>query len=570
VSERFDAIVVGSGAAGGFAARELGEQGLSVLLLEAGRAVTLADHEDTPGRYGPNLLGRMRAALFGQPIQARVAFFSKKMVRFLVRDVLHGYRTAKGLPYLWLRGRQMGGRLHIFGRVVHRWSDYEFKPAPERGQPVWPIYYADIEPWYAKAERILGVYGNEDRVETLPDGIMQGDGLLTRAETAFKVGVEQCFKGRRVISWRMAAPDKGLLPRATADALAFPNVEVRDGAVVCEVLTDAATGLATGVRYRDRQTGAEHVVHARSVVLGASPIETVRLMLNSRSGMHERGLGNSSGLLGHYFMDQPATVMLATFAGKPDGVPDEVPIHPVYGTAGGIYVPRYPKGADGYRSTGLGYCIQGSIGRNPHVYPGPTPDGSFMCYSEMNPYFDNAISLDTRRQDRWGVPIPVIRCELKAAERTAIASQAEEIAAMVERAGGSVCGWISPLGVEHRGAGLYRGLGAIQRRIVLTFAPKSFTLGAAIHESGGARMGDDPQASIVDAFNRVWDAPNVVVADASVFPSSGVMGTTLTVMALAMRACARLADDLRTGDFSASFRRQPESRAPAASALSER
>lgn len=554
MSERFDAIVVGSGAAGGFAARELGEQGLSVLLLEAGRDITPKDHEGRAPGYGPNLPGRLRAVLGGQSVQARVAFFSETMVRFLVKDVLHRYRAVKGIPYLWLRGRQMGGRLHIFGRVLHRWSDYEFKPEKGRGQPAWPISYADLEPWYEKAEKVISVYGNHDNVETLPNGVMAGEGLLTRAETAFKSALEAAFKGRRAISWRMAAPDKGPLPKGTADAIAFPNVTVRTNAVVCEVLTDPETGLATGVRYRDRETGLERDAMARSVVLGASPIETVRLMLNSRGKAHPNGLGNSSGVLGHYFMDQPATVMLAKFAGNPDGTPDEVPSHPVYGTSGGIYIPRYPKGADGYRGTGLGYCIQGSIGRNPHVYPGPTPDGSFMCYSEMNPYFDNTITLDPKRRDQWGVPTPVIRCELKDAERTAIRSQAEEIAEMVETAGGKVCGWISPLGIEQRGEGLYRGLDPIQRQIVLRFAPKSFKLGAAIHESGGARMGHEPKDSVVNSFNRVWDAPNVVVADASVFPASGVMGTTLTVMALAMRACAKLAEDLRGGDFTSTFK----------------
>ncbi|HZV11506.1 MAG TPA: NAD(P)-binding protein, partial [Novosphingobium sp.] len=300
LGERFDVVVVGSGAAGSFAALELAEQGLSVLVLEAGRDVGPADMLGAMGRAtrGPNLAGRIKATLSGQWVQARVAFFNSRMVRFLVNDLLHPYRAAAGAPFLWFRGRQVGGRLHIFGRVLHRWSDAEFAAHPGSKGEAWPIRHADLAPYYEKAERLLAVQGNADGAETLPDGAFAGPGKLTLEEQGFKARVEGRWPGRRVVSWRFAPPDPTPRPTALEAALATGRVTLRADAVVCEVLTDPATGLATGVRYRDRAGRAAHVVQARAVVLGASPVETVRLMLASRSARHPDGIGNSKGQLG--------------------------------------------------------------------------------------------------------------------------------------------------------------------------------------------------------------------------------------------------------------------------------
>jgi choline dehydrogenase-like flavoprotein len=548
--ERYDVIVVGSGAAGSFAARELGEQGLSVLVLEAGRGVGSEDMLGATGRSprGPNLKGRLRATLAGQPIQARVAFFNERMVKFLVNDRLHRYRTARQSPYLWFRGRQVGGRLHIFGRVLHRWSDHEFAAHPGSDQRAWPIRYADLAPFYEKAERLLSIQGNADGVATMPDGIMAGPGPLTRTERRFKTIVEKLWSGRRVTSWRFALPDETPLPRALDDALATGRVTLRSDAVVTQILTDPDTGRATGVRYRDRTTGEVQEVASVAVVLGASPVETVRLLLHSRSARHPDGIGNSSGLLGHFFMDQPASLIFARFPGEGDpATSEDLPADPRYGTTGGVYIPRYPDGAVENPAPVLGYSYQGSIGRQPHVRPSTRRDASFMCFSEMRPLYDNQIALDPDRRDRWGVPLPVITCRMGDVERAELPRQAADMAAMVEAAGGAVNGWISPLGLEERGEGLYRDLNPVSRWIVRRMLPHSLAMGAAIHESGGARMGDDPHSSVLNAYNQCWDAPNVLVTDASAFVSSGTMGTTLTVMALAMRACAHLAGELREG-----------------------
>lgn len=548
--ERFDVIVVGSGAAGSFAALELGRHGLSVLVLEAGRAVGPQDVLGATGRRPPgiDLLGRARAALFGQPIQARVAFFNQRMVEYLVNDRRHRYGRAKDAPYLWFRGRQVGGRLHIFGRVLLRWSDAEFAPHAGGDADGWPIRYADLVPFYEQVERRLAIQGNADEVATMPDGIMSGPGRLTGAEQRFKHAVERNRPDRSVTSWRFALPDETPLPRALHDALATGHVTLRSDAVVTQLLTDPGTGRATGVRYVDRTTRRAVEVSAQAVVLGASPVESVRLLLHSRSARHPRGVGNSSGLLGHFFMDQPATLIFSRYKTPAGDIVEDVPVDERYGTTGGVYVPRQDDAAMRSRQVELGYSCQGSIGRQRHVRPGADLDATFMCFSEMQPRHHNRITLDPRRRDRWGVPLPHIDCRLGELERRALPRQAADMTEIIEGSGGSVFGWISPLGLQERGQGLYRELDPVSRWIVRRMLPHSLAVGAAIHESGGARMGTDPKSSILDSFNRVWDAPNVLVTDASAFASSGVMGTTLTVMALTVRACAQLAATLRAGD----------------------
>lgn len=546
--DRYDVVVVGSGAAGSFAARELGAQGVSVLVLEAGRAVGPADMLGATGRKpkGVDMFGRLRKMLAGQPIQARVAFFNERMVQFLVRDRQHRYRTGGGSPYLWFRGRQVGGRLHIFGRVLMRWSDREFAAHPGSSNRDWPIRYADLAPYYERIETLLEVQGNDDGATTAPDGAMAGPGHLTRSERHFRDVVEARWPGRKVMSWRFAPPDTTPLPKALDDALATGNVTLRPDAVVTQILTDPVSGRATGVRFADRDGGTVHEVACDAVVLGASPVETIRLLLASRSPRHPDGIGNSHDLLGRYFMDQPATLLFARFPGNGDPADDEdLPFDPRYGTTGGAYIPAYVHPGSNDRPAVLGFSFQGSIGRSPHVRPGPTRDASFMCFSEMQPRAENRVTLDPVRRDAWGVPLAVIACTPGPTERAELPQQAADIAEMVTAAGGDVNGWISPLGLQERGAGLYRDLNPIARRLVRWMLPKSMRMGAAIHESGGACMGRDPAHSVVDRFNRVWDAPNIVVVDASAFVSSGVMGTTLTVMALATRACEHLAQSLR-------------------------
>lgn len=549
VNTMFDVVVVGAGAAGALAAKELSEQGMTVLVLEAGDSVASLSNL-APARKqkagSVELMARISATLTGQPLQARVAFFSAAMKRLLVNDWVHPYRTAKNAPFLWIRGRQVGGRWHVFGRVLFRWSDYDFKGANRRGGcGDWPISYKDLANYYEKVERFLELRGNHDNVDTAPDGIMAEAATLTESEDSFSKAVEARWPGRRAVSWRFAPPDRSALPAALAAAMDTGRVTVRPNAIVKEVTADPASGRATGVTYVDRNTRKTFHVAARAVIVCASPIESIRLLLNSTSPRHPRGIGNSSGILGRYFMDQPAALVFGTCPAS------SAPAHPTSRateTTGGIYIPSYAHLQDsGNCQFQSGYSFQGSIGRRDEPRPSAGQSAVFMTYGEMLPYEDNSVSLDPHRRDRWGMPLPVIRCALHDNERSRLPTQIHEIVEMIEATGGSVEGWASPLGLEERGKGLFSYMNPLSRWLVRKMLPRSMVMGAAIHESGGARMGSDPSKSVLNPYNQCWDAPNLFVTDASAFPSSGTMGTTLTIMALTARACEYLVQKLRSG-----------------------
>src|SRR5579863_8383831 len=303
-----DALVIGSGAAGSFAVKELTAQGLSVLLLEAGPAVGPKDFDPsrkTRPAAGINLWERARATIAGQHVQARAVFFSERLGRFFVNDRKNPYTTPPDAPFLWIRGRQSGGRLHSFGRVLLRWTDDDFKCRSRTGKGVdWPISYDELAPYYAEVETCLGLYGNVDHVAALPDGVYARPAKLTPAEQQFKEAVERGWPERRVVSWRYVAPEPERTPRPLREAQASGRLTIRHDAVVRRITTDDATGLATGAEFINRISGARETVRAAAVVLCASPIESIRLLLNSASARHPHGLGNRSGVLGRYFMDQ--------------------------------------------------------------------------------------------------------------------------------------------------------------------------------------------------------------------------------------------------------------------------
>lgn len=539
-SKIYDAVVIGSGAAGSFAAKELTSQGLTVLLLEAGRAIGPEDFD--PNRKKPasgaiNIWERMRATLKGQPIQARAAFFTERLSHFFVNDRKNPYTTPRGEPFLWIRGRQQGGRLHSFGRVLLRWTDADFKIRSRTGKGEdWPVSYDDLAPFYDEVETCLGLYGNRDDVETLPDGIYCGPAALTPAEQTFKTSIESRWPGRHVVSWRYIAPDPERVPRPLRDAMESGRLRVRYNAVVRRVVTDDVTGLASGVAFADRTTGKEETVHAANVVVCASPIESVRLLLNSASARHPDGLGNSSGALGRYFMDQLPCLAFGSF---PDArgwsMDDSAPADPFYNPSGGIFIPRFAE--DDLARGDFDY--QGSVGRSP-VGDDEAAGLSFFGFGRMLPYADNRITLDPRKRDAWNIPVPHIRCVMGEEEKALLAQQEKTLTEMIHGIGGELEFIGSPTGLKEFGKGAFPDADPFSRTMFRLWFGKTMIMGAAIHETGGARMGETPATSVLDPFNRLWDAPNVLVTDASAFPGSGIAGTTLTVMALTIRACRQL------------------------------
>lgn len=542
----FDALIVGAGAAGAFAARELTAQGLKVVQLEAGPRIGPEDFDPKhrPRQSDINIVQRAIATLGGQWVQARAAFFDSRLRKLFTSDRKNPYSTPLDAPFVWIRSRQAGGRTHVFGRVLLRWTDDDFKLNARTGRGVdWPIAYSDIVPYYEEVERSLGIYGQPDNVPTLPDSIYTHEARMTEAETLFKAEVESRWPERKVVTWRYIGPEPTRVLKPLREAIASGNLDIRYNAIARRILTDEETGRAIGAEVVDSRTGEVSVVKARSVVLCASPIESVRLMLNSSSSRHPDGLGNSSGTLGRYFMDQLPSIAAGTFPkAKGWATADTAPPDPFYGPSGGIFIPRF-IGKDG-ASAGSDFDFQGSVGRS---RTGATSDArfSFFGYGLMLPDPDNRITLDKRRKDAWGIPVPHIRAKIGSEDKAVLARQLDAMKEMITATGGKLEFIGSPLGLEETGRGAYPDADPLSRFLFRTMFSRTMVMGAAIHEAGGARMGARADQSVLNEWNQSWDVPNLLVTDASSFAGSGVSGTTLTIMALTVRACRHLAQQLK-------------------------
>jgi choline dehydrogenase-like flavoprotein len=545
----YDAIVVGSGASGSFAAKELTERGLEVLVLEAGRSISVGDFgvADADLRSSGIRLGmRIRAQLAGQHVQSRALLYRQHSRHLFVNDREHPFSTPADKPFLWIRGRQLGGRLHTYGRVLLRWSDYDFKAASRDGHGEdWPICYEELAPFYSQAEQFLQLRGCADGLANLPDGEFVGPAKLTTAERLFKKKTEMRWPDRHPIAWRYMPPNVKRLPQALVAAMETGRMTLRTDAIVRRVLTDPTTGLATGVEFVDRLSKQIETVSARAIMLCASPIETVRLMLNSDAPKHPNGLGNRSGMLGRYFMDQvPSLIAGSVPEVMGSEFDDTVPPDPFYGTSGGVYLPRFAN-LDRITNSEFarGFSFQGTIGRLPVVKNTPARF-ALMGFGEMLPYADNRVSLSQSKRDAWGMPIPHISCSMHANELALLREQMSAIKEMVGNAGFLIDYSGSQLGLEEFGQGAFPEEDWFSRLMFRRNFKTSMSMGAAIHECGGARMGKDPAQSVLNPHNQCWDAPNVYVSDASCFPSGGCAGTTLTIMALAIRSSQHLANSV--------------------------
>lgn len=546
IDRRFDALVIGSGAAGSIAVKELTERGLDVLLLEAGRELTDADFVPPPPKpprpLGTDFSLRVRAGLRGQHMQARRAFYSDTTNRFLVNDRENPYSTPRDHRYLWIRGRLLGGRLNSYGRVLQRMSDYDFRAASRDGiGEDWPFAYDELAPYYDRVEELIGVYGNADGLPHPPDGKYVGPAGLTAVEQEFKEKVERQWPERRVIAWRYAAPNLGRVPRGVAAARETGRLTTRADAVVREITIDEQTGHADGAIFVDRVTKQQHRVQADVVVLCASTIESIRLLLNSKSSKHPDGLANSSGLVGRYFMDQTISLAFAEVPHWPGYFeqPDEVPHDPFYHPSGGILIPRFVN-LDGQPPAGFlrGLSFQGAGGRFPVPEGHPTSFG-IGGVGEMLPDADNRISIDPRRRDAWGIPAPHIRVALSENDRTHVREQLRMLREMLGHAGYRINFIGSVLGLDSKK--VFPDANPVNRFLFRLGITRSLALGAAIHECGGVRMGTDPATSVLNDHNQSWDVPNLFVTDASCFVTNSTVGPTLTIMAVTARACEYIA-----------------------------
>ncbi len=556
----YDAIVVGSGITGGWAAKELGEKGLQTLVLEAGRPIDpdtdYAEHVPEWEMRYRGMSDRKRVEE-NQQVQETCNGMDEWNSKFFVDDKKNPYTTESGKPFLWIRGRQVGGRSIIWGRQSYRWSDLDFEANLREGVGVdWPIRYQEIAPWYDHVEDFIGVSGRAEGLSQLPDGKFLPPMELNCAELVVKDAVAKYFPGERLLTiGRTAiltqrhngrAPchycgpcARGCITRSYFSslnstlpaALTTGKVTVRPHSVVHSLMFDSKTRKVSGVRIIEGQTRQTIEFKSRIVFLCASALESARILLNSATPEFPDGLANSSGELGHNLMDH---CMGGGASGRIPGNEDHVQLgnrpngtyvprfrnvkqkHPLflrgYGFQGGASRPKWERGVE---MRGFGANFKHALSR-----PGPW-NMRFYGFGECLPNHENFIALDKEKVDAWGIPTLMINCMWRENERALLKDMSITAAEMLSAAGAKD---IEPF-VEDNAPGL------------------------TIHEMGTARMGRDPKTSVLNAHNQAHDAKNLFVTDGACMASSSCVNPSLTYMALTARACDYAVDQMKRGEL---------------------
>ncbi|WCE06025.1 GMC family oxidoreductase [Pseudoxanthomonas sp. JBR18] len=556
----YDAIVVGSGISGGWAAKELTERGLKVLMLERGRNIEhIKDyvnagkeawdypHHDTPTQ-------QMKA---DHPVLKRDYPLSESTNGMWADEKDCPYTETKRFD--WFRGYHVGGRSLMWGRQSYRLSDIDFGANAKEGIAVdWPIRYADIAPWYDHVERFAGIAGTTEGLDVLPDGQFLPPIPLNIVEKDVAARLKKSFGGtRHMIHSRTAnitepKPEQGRVncqyrnkcilgcpfgayfstqSSTLPAAMATGNLTLRPFSIVKEVLYDKDRKRAKGVEIIDAETGQTYVFTAKVVFLNASAFNSTWLLMNSATEVWEGGLGSSSGELGHNVMDHHFRVGAS---GRVDGYEDKY----YYGRRPcGFYIPRF-RNLNGERRDYLrGFGYQGGASRTGWSrdiaelnigadlkqalsVPGEWRIG-MTAFGEILPYHDNTISLNHAVKDKWGLPVLAMDVSLRDNEHAMRKDMGADAGEMLEAAG-------------VKDVQVYES----------DYAP-----GMGIHEMGTARMGRDRKTSVLNMHNQVWDAPNVYVTDGACMTSASCVNPSLTYMALTARAADHAVRELKAGNL---------------------
>lgn len=549
----YDAIVIGSGISGGWAAKELTEKGLKTIMLERGENIEhVKDYVNaTKGSWEfPHRGGRTQEMINTHPVLKRDYPLNETNLSWWVDEQKSPYTEVKRMD--WFRGYHVGGRSLLWGRQSYRWSDLSFEANAKDGIAIdWPIRYKDIEPWYTYAEKFAGISGGKEGLPQLPDGHFLPAMEMNCVEKDVQARINGHYKSKRMIMGRTANITEPLPGRTNCQyrnkcalgcpfgsyfstqsstlpaAMATGNLTVRPWSIVTKILYDKDAKKATGVEVLDAETNKTYQYFAKIIFLNASTFNSAWILMNSATDVWPDGLGSSSGELGHNIMDHHLGVGAS---GKVDGYEDKY----YYGRrANGIYIPQYRNILGDKRDYVRGFGYQGGAsregwGRNiaemniggdfkdALAEPGPW-SMNIGGFGEILPYHENKMTLDKNKKDAWGLNVISFDAEWKENERKMRIDMKNDAVEMLQAAGlKEVTG--------HDGDG---------------------NIGRGIHEMGTARMGNDPKTSVLNKWNQVWDAPNVFVTDGSFMVSANCVNPSLTYMAMTARAADYAVSELK-------------------------
>ena len=549
----YDAIVVGSGISGGWAAKELCEKGLKVLMLERGKPIQHPSYPtstmnpwDFPNRLKLTVEDKERSH-----IQARHYSYRADNKHFYINDLENPYHETKRFD--WIRGDVVGGRSLLWARATWRWSDLDFEANIKDGHGVdWPVRYKDIAPWYDYVESFIGVSGQAEGIPHLPDGKFMPPMEMNCVEKDFKEKMEKNFPGRKLTITRSAnltQPVKGRGQCQSRDlchrgcpygayfstnastlpaAFATGNLTLRPNSLVNRVLYDEQKGKATGVEIVDTETNEVIEFYSKIIFLNAATLATAFILLNSTSNRFPNGMGNGSDQVGRNLMDHHK---MAGASATVEGFEDKYYFgrRPV-----GIYIPRFRNMTDKQSDYIRGFGLQGGAGRagwngvqafgadlkKEAQTPGPWHI-NFGGFGECLPYSDNRVTLNKDVKDKWGRPSLSVDCEFKENEKAMNKDMAASAAEMLESVG-------------------YKD--------VNPYVNTSFP-GNANHEMGTVRMGRDAKTSVLNSFNQMHEVKNVFVTDGSFMVSSACVNPSLTYMAFTARAVDYAVKEFNKGNI---------------------
>jgi choline dehydrogenase-like flavoprotein len=554
----YDAIVVGSGISGGWAAKELTEKGLKTLMLERGRNVEhIKDYVNAskaPWEF-PHRGGRTQEMINNYPVLKRDYPLNETNLDFWASDKDCPYTEVKRFD--WYRGYHVGGRSLTWGRQSYRLSEFDFEANGKDGVAVdWPIRYKDLAPWYDHVERHVGVSGNRDGLPQLPDGQFLPPMDMNCVEKSVAGRIKDHYKGARLMTIgrvaNLSVPHKGRTAcqyrnkcwlgcpfgayfstqsSTLPAAMATGNLTLRPFSIVTEVIYDKDTQKAKGVRVLDAETNKTYDYFAKVIFLNASALNSTWLLFNSATDVWPGGLGSSSGELGHNLMDHH---FRCGANGTAEGFEDKY----YYGRrANGIYVPRF-RNLNGDKRDyirGFGYQGGGSrqgwsrnvaeLGIGAELKDELTEPGQWTMgmtgFGETLPYHENKVTLDKTKKDKWGLNVLAIDAETKENEKKMRKDMMSDAAEMLEIAG------------------------------IKNVKPfdNDYALGMGIHEMGTARMGRDPKTSVLNGNNQMWDCKNVFVTDGACMTSAACQNPSLTYMALTARAADFALAELKKGNI---------------------